>query len=55
VLFYSGQTTSVFHQITLANSASYPQQDGMNTSQSEVTLCGWGVKVGIVDKRVGGR
>jgi len=25
---FGGQTTSIFHQATQANSASYPQQDG---------------------------
>ena len=28
VTVFGGQTTSVFHQATQANSASYPQQDG---------------------------
>jgi len=27
----------------------------MSTSQSAVMLCGWAVKAGIVDERVGGR
>ena len=27
VTVFGGQTTSVFHQATLANSASYPQRD----------------------------
>jgi len=28
VTTFDGQTTSVFHQATQANAASYPQQDG---------------------------
>jgi len=28
VTVFGGQTTSVFHQVTQANSASYPQQTG---------------------------
>jgi len=28
VTVFGGQTTSVFHQATQANSASYPQRDG---------------------------
>jgi len=28
VIVFGGQTTSVFHQATQANSASYPQRDG---------------------------
>jgi len=34
---------------TQANSTLYPQRDGkMSTGQSAVTLCGWGVKAGMV-------
>jgi len=49
VTVFGGQTTSVFHQATRANSASCPQGGRkMSTSQSAVMLCGWGVKAGMI-------
>jgi len=42
-----GQTTSVLHQATQTNSASYPQRNGNEYGQSAVMLCGWGVKAGM--------
>jgi len=54
VTVFGRQTTSVFHQATQANSASYPQWEGeMSTSQSAVMLCGWGVKTGMVHSTCG--
>jgi len=45
VTIFGGQTTSVFHQTTQANSASYHQRNGKRVpAKSAMTLCGWGVK-----------
>ena len=55
VTVFGGQTTSLFHQPTQANSASYPQREKneYGTSQSAVTLCSWGVKAGMVHATCG--
>jgi len=59
-LSLGGQTTSVFHRATQANSASCSQQDRKWVLATLCwSLCGWGVKAGwlipCVHKRVGGR
>jgi len=60
VTVFGRQTTSVFHQATQANSASYPQRDG-KWVPAKVRWCSaageqrqvWFIQ--LVDKRVGGR
>jgi len=44
-----GQTISVFHQATQANSVGLE----MSASQSAVTLCSWGVKAGMAHSTCG--
>jgi len=39
--------------VTRANSAFYPQRDGMSTSQNVVTLCCWEVKAGMFHSTCG--
>ena len=54
VTIFGGQTTSVFHQATQANSASYPQWDRKWVpAKSAVMLCSWGVKAGTVHSTCG--
>jgi len=41
-------TTAVFHQVTLGQLSLLPSAGReMTTSQSAVTLCGWGLKAGM--------
>ena len=51
VAVFGRQTTLVFHQATQANSTSYPQRDGRCVSV--VTLCGWGIKIGMAHSTCG--